>query len=95
MRIRGKIQPKAKTWASDFRRGHAGNNMADIHPIKIDEIDRLGVDDRGQLYWDNQPVITKQKVSLDWWVNTAAIIAGVCTFITTVLELTELFKGIA
>ncbi|NQS88687.1 hypothetical protein HQ584_02710 [Patescibacteria group bacterium] len=40
---------------------------------------RLGIDDNGKLYWNEQAVITEQKVTLQRWVNIALIIASIST----------------
>jgi hypothetical protein len=55
------------------------NSMPDIHGITFDEIGKLGVDETGRLYWDGKPVVTRQEVRLQWWVNLAVIAAGVGT----------------
>ncbi len=34
----------------------------------------LGIDENSMLYWNNEPVITKKKVALQWWVNVSIII---------------------
>lgn len=30
---------------------------------------RLGIDENGKLYWNDQVVITAQKTTLQWWVD--------------------------
>jgi hypothetical protein len=37
---------------------------------------KLQVDEDGRLYFDGKPVEIKNKVSLTWWVNIAAILAA-------------------
>lgn len=62
----------------------------DIHSITVDQLDRLGVDQFGHLYWDGPQVQTV--LSLPWWVNVAALIAAVAT----VVNLTwNIYKEIA
>ena len=31
----------------------------------------LGIDERGRLYWNGEPVVTAQRVLLSWWMNLA------------------------
>ena len=46
--------------------------------------DALGIDERGRLYWNGEPVVTAQKVLLSWWMNLAIVAGGliVSTFFT-------------
>jgi len=36
----------------------------------------LGIDERGRLYWNGEPVITAQRVLLPWWMNLAVVAGG-------------------
>jgi hypothetical protein len=36
----------------------------------------LGIDERGQLYWSGEPVITEQRVSLPWWIDLSCVIGS-------------------
>jgi hypothetical protein len=36
----------------------------------------LGIDERGRLYWNGEPVVTAQKVLLSWWMNLAIVVGG-------------------
>ena len=36
----------------------------------------LGLDERGRLYWNGEPVITAQRVLLSWWMNLAIVVGG-------------------
>lgn len=36
----------------------------------------LGIDERGRLYWNGEPVVTAQKVLLSWWMNLAVVAGG-------------------
>lgn len=40
------------------------------------DLDRLGVDDAGQLYWDGQPIEARQRLHLSTWQQVAAAIVG-------------------
>ena len=39
----------------------------------------LGIDERGRLYWNGEPVVTAQKVLLSWWMNLAIVVGGLST----------------
>ena len=39
----------------------------------------LGIDERGRLYWNGEPVVTAQRVQLSWWVNLAIGAGGLST----------------
>ncbi|MDB4631759.1 hypothetical protein OAF61_04700 [Pseudomonadales bacterium] len=41
----------------------------------------LCIDGEGKLYWNGTPVVTQQKVKLQWWVNLSAIMAAVSTVV--------------
>ena len=58
-----------------------------IHPIAWKDIDKLGVDDNNQLYWDGKPIVTKERIVLEWWVNLAAILAAFSTLGLFIIEL--------
>ena len=36
----------------------------------------LGIDERGRLYWNGEPVVTAQRVMLSWWTNLAIVAGG-------------------
>ena len=39
----------------------------------------LGIDERGRLYWNGEPVVTAQRVLLSWWMNLAIVVGGLST----------------
>lgn len=53
----------------------------------------LGIDEDGRLYWNGQPVITEQRVKLDWWVNISIIVGGVATAVIAILTAVALCLG--
>ncbi len=61
--------------------------MATIHPVTFDDIEKLGVDENNQLYWHGKPIVTKERIILEWWVNLAVIIAAFSTFGSSMIEL--------
>lgn len=46
----------------------------------------LGIDSSGQLYWNNQPVTTKQKITFQLWVNIAGILAALSTVVMAIIS---------
>jgi hypothetical protein len=53
----------------------------------------LGVDDKNKLYWNRQPIITEQKLILQWWVSVSFIITGLSTCTLALIELIRMFMG--
>ena len=41
----------------------------------------LGVDERGGLYWNGEPVVTEQKVSLSRWLSFSVVVGGLSLFV--------------
>lgn len=49
-------------------------------PISIDQMKRLSVDIKGQLYWDDEAVVTEQRIrlgTLELWLAIVVAIAAV------------------
>jgi len=61
--------------------------MSKISPITIGQLGRIGVDEKGRLYWDNRPVVTEEKIKLQWWVNVAIILGALSTAVLATIEL--------
>ena len=49
----------------------------------------LGIDEDCNLYWNGREVITKQELSLQWWVNIALLVASASTAFLAFLALLE------
>lgn len=47
---------------------------------------RLGIGKDGTLYWNEQTVITEQKITLQWWVNLAIIMGSISTLCLGIFE---------
>ncbi len=47
--------------------------------VSVDELDKLQIDETGQLYWDGMQVITKSALTLPWWVDVAAVFTSAAT----------------
>jgi hypothetical protein len=65
--------------------------MPKISPITWDQINRLGVDDSGRLYWEGKAISTEQHVVLQWWVSLSAIVVAICAFISMFAQLASFF----
>ena len=48
--------------------------------ISIDELDRLEIDEDGNLYWQGNRVLTEIRLSLPRLANVAIVLAGLGTF---------------
>lgn len=68
--------------------------MAKFNTITLEQLDRLGVDESGKLYWDGKPVVTEEKISLQWWLNAAAISGALSGVVLAVVEVIKLCFGI-
>jgi hypothetical protein len=51
------------------------------HTSNGGSIGRLGIDEHCKLYWNEKPVLTKQEVKLQLWVNVALIVGAVSTLL--------------
>jgi hypothetical protein len=47
-----------------------------LRPISIDGISLFALDDKGNLYWDGQPVETRKRVALTWPQTIGAFLVG-------------------
>ena len=52
----------------------------------------LGIDDDGHLYVNGEPVVTEQKVKLEWWINLAAVLGALGAFAQGVVAVCSLYK---
>jgi hypothetical protein len=46
----------------------------------------LGIDERGRLYWNGEPVVTAQRVFLSWWTNLAIVAGGLSMLAIATLD---------
>lgn len=47
----------------------------------------LGIDERGRLYWNGEPVVTAQKVLLSWWMSLAIVLGGLSMLAIATLDI--------
>jgi hypothetical protein len=47
----------------------------------------LGIDERGQLYWNGEPVVTAQRVLLSWWMSLAIVVGGLSMLAIATLDI--------
>lgn len=52
----------------------------------------LGIDNNGNLYWNQKRVITEQKISLNLWVNIFIIITGIATVVMALIDVLDYFE---
>lgn len=50
-----------------------------VRAIAIAEVDALGVDAQGGLYWHGKPVEIRRPLVLTWWQSFVAIVVAVVT----------------
>jgi len=60
--------------------------MDKINPIKIRELEKLGVDENNKLYWDGRPIVTEEKLKFQWWVNVSIVIGSFSTLTYAIIE---------
>ena len=46
------------------------------HPISVDDLDRLGINSRQELFWDGKRVEVRSRINLTWAQTAAAILVG-------------------
>lgn len=61
--------------------------MPKINKIGMEDLDRLGIDEENKLYWDNKPLVTEEKITLQKWVNFAIVVGALSTFILAAIGL--------
>ena len=69
--------------------------MKEIHTIFTHDENELGIDDDGKLYWNKQVVVTEGKVTLQWWVSVAVILASLSTAVLAVFAALQFFGCVA
>ena len=52
---------------------------------------KLGIDEDANLYWNEKKVITKGKITLDWWVNLSIIVASISTLVMAIFAILEFY----
>ena len=50
----------------------------DVTPIGVEDLDRLGLDGRNQLFWDGKRVEIRSRLDLTWLQKTLAVIVSIC-----------------
>jgi hypothetical protein len=52
-----------------------------VRPIGLDELDGLGIDAEGHLYWHGKPVETRARLDLNWLQTIVAVVIAFGTVI--------------
>lgn len=55
----------------------------------MEEIDGLGVDEHNNLYWHGKLLVTRRRVTLPFFLNAAAVIAGLSTAAMALIQIWE------
>jgi hypothetical protein len=53
-----------------------------VDPIGIEDLRRLGIDTRNQLFWDGQAVEVRRTLVLTFWQKVLAVLASLATIAT-------------
>ena len=46
------------------------------HPITPDDLDRLGINDKQELFWDGKRVEVRSRLNLSLWQTLGAVVVG-------------------
>ena len=60
--------------------------------IGLDQLDKFEIDDQNRLYWDGSPVVTMTILSIPWWGQIIATLAGLSTIGVFVIMLLQALK---
>lgn len=60
-----------------------------VRPIGIDELDNLGVDARGGIYWHGKLFKVEKRLSLSSWQKMGAIIVTVSAFFASIATVVQ------
>jgi hypothetical protein len=52
-----------------------------VHPISIEGMALMGLDEQGMLYWDGKPVEVRRRLDLSKWEKAFAVIVGFFTIL--------------
>lgn len=60
-----------------------------VQTISMEQLDRLGVDESGRLFWDGKEVLTV--LSLRWYVEAAIIVGAAAGIIAAIWPIARFF----
>jgi hypothetical protein len=64
-----------------IRKAHPDTWPEGVRPISIEEVDGVGVDGRGDLYWHGKRVETRTRLDLSWLQTIVAVVIAFATVI--------------
>lgn len=67
--------------------------MSNVRPVSLEQLDKLGVDEDNRLYWNGQPVILEEKLTLQWWINVSAVLGALSGVTLAVIEVLRFSAG--
>jgi len=70
-----------------------GETKVPIRPVSLEQLDKLGIDENNKLHWNGKPVVIDEKVSLQWWLNVAAVAAALATVVMAFIEVLRFCAG--
>ena len=65
-----------------------------VEQLTFEHTAKLGVGRDNQLYWDGKPIVTKSKISLPWFVNVAAVAAGLAAVVMAGLDILRFLQEV-
>ena len=71
--------------------GTKADSMKKIETIFTHGKGALGIDEDGNLYWNDKAVVTERKITLQWWVNVAILLASFSTVALAVFAALRFF----
>ena len=66
-----------------------------VRRISWGGIDRLGVADNGELYWDGKPIVVRKGVNLTWWQGFLAFVVAVSTLASAAVAVLTYIRGLS
>lgn len=64
-----------------------------IRGISIEEVGAIGVDARGDLYWQGKQVEIRRPLALSFWQKLGAVLVAASTVSMAVLDVLRYFSG--
>jgi hypothetical protein len=60
--------------------------------VLLPQAGSIGLDESGKLYWNGKELVTKQKITLQWWANISILIGAISTLILAIVAIAEYVK---
>ncbi|GFE76248.1 hypothetical protein [Novosphingobium sp. TCA1] len=66
----------------------------DVWSIGIDRIDLLGVDEKGNLFWNGQPIEIKRSLSLTWGQRVGAFLIASAAVVGAIAAVVQAYAAL-